>query len=105
MGAKKSTFAGLSGIGDLLVTALSKHSRNRYVGEEIGSGKSLKEVMDNMDMIAEGVNTCCAIPRIIERYNIEMPIANSVHGILFENKDPLEAVKELMTRNLTAEKR
>ena len=105
MGAKKSTFAGLSGIGDLLVTALSQHSRNRYVGEEIGSGKSLKEVMDNMDMIAEGVNTCCAIPRIIERYNIEMPIANSVYGILFENKDPLEAVKELMTRNLTAEKR
>ena len=55
-------------------------------------------------MIAEGVNTCRAIPRIIEKYNIEMPIANSVYGILFENKNPLEAVKELMTRDLTAEK-
>ena len=105
MGAKKSTFSGLSGIGDLLVTALSKHSRNRYVGEEIGRGKSLREVTDNMDMIAEGVNTCRAIPRIIEKYDIEMPIANSVYGILFENKNPLEAVKELMTRDLTAEKR
>ena len=105
MGAKKSTFSGLSGIGDLLVTALSKHSRNRYVGEEIGRGKALREVIDNMDMIAEGVNTCRAIPRIIEKYDIEMPIANSVYGILFENKNPLEAVKELMTRDLTAEKR
>ena len=105
MGAKKSTFSGLSGIGDLLVTALSKHSRNRYVGEEIGRGKSLQDITDNMDMIAEGVNTCRAIPRIIEKYDIEMPIANSVYGILFENKNPLEAVKELMTRDLTAEKR
>ena len=105
MGAKKSTFSGLSGIGDLLVTALSKHSRNRYLGEDIGRGRSLQDITDNMDMIAEGVNTCRAIPRIIEKYDIEMPIANSVYGILFENKNPLEAVKELMTRDLTAEKR
>ena len=105
MGAKKSTFSGLSGIGDLLVTALSKHSRNRYLGEEIGRGRSLQDITDNMDMIAEGVNTCRAIPRIIEKYNIEMPIANSVYVILFENKNPLEAVKEVMTRELTAEKR
>jgi len=105
MGAKKSTFAGLSGIGDLLVTALSKHSRNRYVGEEIGRGKSLQEITKGMDMVAEGVNTCRSIPRIIEKYDIEMPIAKAVHGILFEKKDPLQAVNELMTRNLTAEKR
>ena len=105
MGAKKSTFAGLSGIGDLLVTALSKHSRNRYVGEKIGRGKSLQDVTESMDMIAEGVNTCRAVPRIVEKYDIEMPIAKAVHGILFENKDPLEKVKELMTRDLTAEKR
>ena len=105
MGAKKSTFAGLSGIGDLLVTALSKHSRNRYVGEKIGRGKSLQDVTESMDMIAEGVNTCRAVPRIVEKYDIEMPIAKAVHGILFENKEPLAAVKELMTRDLTAEKR
>ena len=105
MGAKKSTFAGLSGIGDLLVTALSQHSRNRYLGEEIGRGKSLQQVTEDMDMIAEGVNTCRAVPRIVEKYDIEMPIAEAVYGILFENKDPLAAVKELMTRDLTAEKR
>jgi glycerol-3-phosphate dehydrogenase (NAD(P)+) len=105
MGGKKSTFAGLSGIGDLMVTALSKHSRNRYVGEKIGRGKSLQNVTESMDMIAEGVNTCRAVPRIVEKYDIEMPIAEAVHGILFENKDPLAAVKELMTRDLTAEKR
>ena len=105
MGAKKSTFSGLSGIGDLLVTALSQHSRNRYVGECIGQGKSLQEVTDGMDMIAEGINTCQAVPRIVEKYDIEMPIAKAVHGILFENKDPLEKVKELMNRDLTAEKR
>jgi glycerol-3-phosphate dehydrogenase (NAD(P)+) len=58
-----------------------------------------------MDMIAEGVNTCRAVPRIVEKYDIEMPIAEAVYGILFENKDPLAAVKELMTRDLTAEKR
>ena len=86
------------------MTALIKHSRNGYLGEEIGRGKSLREVIENMGMIAEGVNTCRAIPRIIEKYDIEMPIANSVYGILFENKNPLEAVKELMTRDLTAEK-
>ena len=105
MGAKKSTFAGLSGIGDLLVTALRKHSRNRYVGEKIGRGKSVQEVTESMDMIAEGVNTCRAVPRIVENYDIEMPIAKAVHSILFENKEPLAAVKELMTRDLTAEKR
>ena len=105
MGGKKSTFAGLSGIGDLMVTALSKHSRNRYVGEKIGRGKSLQDVTESMDMIAEGVNTCRAVPRIVEKYDIEMPIAKAVHGILFENKEPLAAVKELMTRDLTAEKR
>ena len=105
MGGKKSTFAGLSGIGDLMVTALSKHSRNRYVGEKIGRGKSLQNVTESMDMIAEGVNTCRAVPRIVEKYDIEMPIAEAVHGILFENKDPLAAEKELMTRDLTAEKR
>ena len=105
MGAKKSTFSGLSGIGDLLVTALSQHSRNRYVGECIGQGKSLQEVTDGMDMIAEGINTCQAVPRIVKKYDIEMPIAMAVNGILFKNKDPLAAVKELMTRDLAAEKR
>ena len=103
MGANESTFYGLSGIGDLLVTALSKHSRNRFVGEKIGSGKSLDNVTQNMKMVAEGVNTCKAIPDLVDKYEIEMPISQSIHDILFNKKDPLKVVKELMTRKLGPE--
>ena len=103
MGANESTFYGLSGIGDLLVTALSKHSRNRFVGEKIGRGKSLDNVTENMKMVAEGVNTCKAIPDLVDKYEIEMPISQSIHDILFNKKDPLKVVKELMTRKLGSE--
>ena len=105
MGAYESTFSGLSGIGDLLVTALSKHSRNRFVGEEIGRGKLLDEVTQSMEMVAEGVNTCKAIPDLVEKYDIEMPISQSINEILFNKKDPLKVVKELMTRELGSEKK
>ena len=103
MGANESTFYGLSGIGDLLVTALSKHSRNRFVGEKIGRGESLDNVTENMKMVAEGVNTCKAIPDLVDKYEIEMPISQSIHDILFNKKDPLKVVKELMTRKLGPE--
>ena len=103
MGANESTFSGLSGIGDLLVTALSKHSRNRFVGEKIGRGESLDNVTENMKMVAEGVNTCKAIPDLVDKYEIEMPISQSIHDILFNKKDPLKVVKELMTRKLGPE--
>ena len=103
MGANESTFSGLSGIGDLLVTALSKHSRNRFVGEKIGRGESLDKVTENMKMVAEGVNTCKAIPDLVDKYEIEMPISQSIHDILFKKKDPLKVVKELMTRKLGPE--
>lgn len=103
MGANKSTFSGLSGIGDLLVTALSNHSRNRFVGEKIGKGESLEEVTDNMKMVAEGINTCKAIPDLVDKYEIEMPISQSIYDILFNKKDPLKVVKELMTRKLGPE--
>ena len=103
MGANESTFSGLSGIGDLIVTALSKHSRNRFVGEKIGRGKSLDNVTENMKMVAEGVNTCKAIPDLVDKYEIEMPISQSIHDILFNKKDPLKVVKELMTRKLGPE--
>ena len=105
MGANESTFSGLSGIGDLLVTALSKHSRNRFVGEKIGRGESLDKVTENMKMVAEGVNTCKAIPDLVDKYEIEMPISQSIHDILFNKKDPLKVVKELMTRKLGSENR
>ena len=94
----------MSGIGDLLVTALSKHSRNRFVGEEIGRGKLLDEVTQSMEMVAEGVNTCKAIPYLVKKYDIEMPISQSINEILFKKKDPLKVVKELMTRELGSEK-
>jgi len=103
MGANKSTFSGLSGIGDLLVTALSNHSRNRFVGEKIGEGQSLEKVTDNMKMVAEGINTCKAIPDLVDKYDIEMPISQSIYDILFNKKDPLKVVKELMTRKLGPE--
>ena len=103
MGANESTFFGLSGIGDLLVTALSKHSRNRFVGEKIGKGESLDSIMGSMKMVAEGINTCKAIPHLVKKYKIEMPISESIHDILFNKKDPLKVVKELMTRKLGPE--
>lgn len=103
MGANESTFSGLSGIGDLIVTALSKHSRNRFVGEKIGRGESLDKVTENMKMVAEGVNTCKAIPGLVNKYEMEMPISQSIYDILFNKKDPLKIVKELMTRKLGPE--
>lgn len=103
MGANPLTFAGLSGIGDLIVTCTSRHSRNRYVGEEIGKGKSLQEVLDNMVMVAEGVRTTTSAVDLSKRYGIEMPITEEVYRVLFEGKDPKRAVYDLMTRDPKSE--
>lgn len=103
MGAKKETFFGLSGIGDLIVTCSSKHSRNRFVGEEIGKGKKLKEVLADMKMVAEGVSTAKSIHQLSKKLKIEMPICEQVYQILFNEKDPIEATKELMVRTLKEE--
>jgi len=103
MGAKEETFRGLAGMGDMIVTCLSKHSRNRHVGEEIGKGKSLEDVLENMSMVAEGVNTTKIIKELSLEYNIEMPISEQVYNVLFENKIPEEAVLDLMTRDLKTE--
>ena len=88
MGANKPTFSGLSGIGDLLVTALSKHSRNRFVGEQIGLGNSVDEVTHSMDMVAEGINTCKAVPDLVRKYEVDMPISQSITDILFNGPVP-----------------
>ncbi len=103
MGAKASTFSGLSGIGDLYVTCSSRHSRNRFVGEEIGKGKKLNEILSGMDMVAEGVKTAAAVHKLCKKYNIEMPISMAVYEILYKEKDPLKAVLELMNRDLVSE--
>ncbi|TFB12343.1 NAD(P)H-dependent glycerol-3-phosphate dehydrogenase [Candidatus Marinimicrobia bacterium MT.SAG.3] len=104
LGAKIETFQGLAGMGDMIVTCLSRHSRNRHVGEEIGKGKSLEEVLDEMTMVAEGVNTTKAIRELSEELNIEMPISDQVYKVLFENKSPKTAVEDLMTRDPKSEK-
>lgn len=98
LGANKETFYGLTGIGDLIVTATSKHSRNRYVGEEIGKGKKLKEILDSMFMVAEGVETVKAVHKLKEIYNVEMPILDGVYKILFEELEPKSVLFDLMNR-------
>lgn len=103
MGAKLETFAGLSGMGDLIVTCMSKHSRNRYVGEQIGKGLKLKEILKKMIMIAEGVETTRSVVNLAKKLKIETPIANEVYKILFEDKDPIQATNDLMTRNMKIE--
>lgn len=102
-GALPETFAGLSGMGDLIVTCTSTHSRNRRVGEEIGRGRSLEEILDNMEMVAEGVETTKSAQALGERYQVELPIINQVYQLLFENKSPLEAVNLLMQRPYKSE--
>lgn len=98
MGADPETFAGLSGIGDLVTTCLSRHSRNRHVGEELGRGRSLDQILAGMPMVAEGVNTTRAALRLAERLQVDMPIAEAVGSVLFDNRSPAEALNELMAR-------
>jgi glycerol-3-phosphate dehydrogenase (NAD(P)+) len=103
IGASPETFAGLSGMGDLIVTCMSRHSRNRYVGEQIGSGKKLKEVLKSMEMVAEGVETSRSASQLAQKFDVETPITNEVYKILFEDKDPVKATTDLMTRDMKTE--
>ena len=103
MGAKPQTFSGLSGMGDLIVTCMSKHSRNRFVGEQIGAGKKLKDVLKSMAMVAEGVETCRSVHELAAKHHVEIPIAKAVYKILFEDRDPVKITYELMTRDMKPE--
>jgi glycerol-3-phosphate dehydrogenase (NAD(P)+) len=103
MGARAQTFGGLSGIGDLVVTCMSPHSRNRHLGEQIGQGKTLDEVLADMDMVAEGVRTTQSIHDLAQRHGLEMPITEAVYKVLFEDERPREIVMELMTRSAKRE--
>lgn len=98
LGAKPETFSGLSGIGDVIVTCMSKYSRNRYVGEQIGKGKKLKQILAEMEMVAEGVPTAKSVYLLSQKTNIEVPICTEVYKILYEDKDPIIATTDLMTR-------
>jgi glycerol-3-phosphate dehydrogenase (NAD(P)+) len=103
MGAKKETFAGLSGIGDLATTCMSEKSRNHWFGMEVGRGHRAEEVLKETEMVVEGVNTCRSAYELSKKYSVEMPITHRLYEILYENKDPRVAVKELMTRDLKDE--
>lgn len=98
LGSNPHTFSGLSGLGDLVVTCTSRHSRNRFVGEQIGRGRKLPEIMAEMNMVAEGVTTTESAYQLASRYEVETPIINEVYRVLFEGKDPREATFSLMTR-------
>jgi glycerol-3-phosphate dehydrogenase (NAD(P)+) len=104
MGANPMTLAGLSGMGDLIVTCMSRHSRNRYVGEQIGRGRTLNEVLAGMQMVAEGVRTTQAVFALTKKLGVELPITNEVYQVLFENKSPVAAVSDLMTREAKIER-
>lgn len=103
LGGRPETFSGLAGIGDLIVTCASRHSRNRHVGEEIGRGRSLEQVLASMDMVAEGVRTTEGAHALAQRHGVAMPITAAVHAILFQGRDPRDEVVRLMTRDLKAE--
>jgi len=98
LGAVPDTFAGLSGMGDLIVTCMSRHSRNRYVGEQIGKGRNLQEILNEMVMVAEGVKTTASAFQLSKREKVDMPITEQVYLTLFENKSPVQAMRDLMTR-------
>ena len=99
MGGKFETFSGLSGIGDLIVTCASMHSRNRRAGILIGQGKSMQEAMDEVKMVVEGVYSAKAALELAKRYDVEMPIVQTVNEILFEGKAPQDAINDLMLRD------
>lgn len=103
MGARPTTFSGLAGIGDLVVTCTSRLSRNRAVGFEIGRGRTLAEVTGGMSMVAEGVRTTESVHELARKVGVEMPITEAVFAILFEGKSPRTAVHELMTRSAKEE--
>lgn len=103
MGGKMETFAGLSGIGDLIVTCTSMHSRNRRAGILLGQGKSLEETLAEVQMVVEGVTTVQVACQVAEAHHVEMPITKAIHQVLFEGKDAKIAVLELMGRDGKAE--
>ena len=103
MGADKETFRGLSGIGDLATTCISTKSRNRWMGEQIAQGKSVDQILEETEMVIEGLATCKSVYDLSKKYDIEMPITEKVYEVLYQGKDPGLAVKELMTRDLKEE--
>ncbi len=103
MGARRDTFSGLSGIGDLLTTCFSPFGRNRAVGLAIGQGKKLQDILADSPMVAEGVPTTKSVLALAQKHQVEMPITEQVSAVLFDGKDPRLAVQDLMMRKLVSE--
>lgn len=103
MGGSIESFTGLTGIGDLIVTCASVHSRNRKAGYLMGQGMSMQEAMDEVKMVVEGVYSAKAAAKLGKKYDVALPIVNKVNEVLFEGKDPREAVDELMLRDSKTE--
>lgn len=98
MGARRETFSGLAGIGDLITTCASPYGRNHRVGMEIGKGKKLPRILESMQMVAEGVDTTKSVRMLAQEFDVGMPITREVYRVLFEDKDPRQAVNDLMSR-------
>ncbi|MGD9855456.1 MAG: NAD(P)H-dependent glycerol-3-phosphate dehydrogenase [Planctomycetaceae bacterium] len=98
LGAERTTFYGLAGIGDLITTCISPYGRNRMVGERLGKGETLAQITADMEAVAEGVNTTRSVYELAEQKGIEMPITSEIHAVLFDGKSPLEATQSLMQR-------
>ncbi len=103
MGGKRETFFGLTGMGDLIATAMSRHSRNRHVGERLGRGETIDQILGGMVMVAEGVNTARAARDLARSRGIEMPITEQICAVLLEGRAPGDALAALMTRDLKSE--
>lgn len=103
MGASEQTFSGLTGLGDLMVTCISRSGRNRSFGERIGKGQTVEQAKRATDSVIEGVATCESVAALATRYGVDMPIAQAVYKVLFENKPVRSAIEGLMSRELKAE--
>jgi len=105
LGAKKETFDGLSGLGDLIVTTMSKHSRNFQAGFKIGSGSDLGEALDSMTMVVEGVRSCQATYELAKKLGIEMPFVDAIYDVIFNRNNPQDVIAKMMKRPLITESR
>jgi glycerol-3-phosphate dehydrogenase (NAD(P)+) len=103
MGGQRDTFSGLTGLGDLITTCVSPYGRNRSVGEQIAKGKKLSQILEEMDQVAEGILTTKSVYKLANKFDVEMPITREIYNVLFEDKDPMKAVNELMVRNPKSE--
>ena len=103
LGGEKETFYGLSGLGDLIVTCLSEHSRNRRAGKLIGQGKSLEETKKEVGMVIESIDNIEVAYKLSKMHNVDMPIVETVYKVIYENLEPKQAVKNLMTRDKKSE--